>query len=118
MEGEKLQILKMVQEGKVTPAEATRLLQALDSKAPVASSPSGSGKWIRIRVQEQGRQMVNINLPLSLVEVAVSMGLKFVPQEELRGVDVNALMDAIKQGVTGKIVEVDADDHKVEIIVE
>lgn len=118
MENEKLQILKMVQEGKITPEEAARLLQAVDSKPAVTTTSSGNGKWIRIRVQEHGRQIVNVNLPLSLVEVAISMGLKFVPEEELRGVDVNALMEAIRQGVTGKIVEIDADEHKVEIIVE
>lgn len=117
MEGEKLQILKMVQEGKVTAEEAAKLLQAVDAKPATVPASSGS-KWLRIRVQEEGRQMVNVNLPMSLVEVALSMGLKFVPPEQMKDIDVNSILVAIRSGLTGKIVEVDDGNVKVDIIVE
>ena len=118
MENERLQILKLVQEGKVTPDEATKLLQALEGKGGESAVATGSGKLLRIRVTEGGGTKVNVNLPMSLVEAAVAIGVKFVPEEELRGIDINALLEAIRQGVTGKIVEVDSEEAKVEIYVE
>ncbi|KAF0195359.1 MAG: hypothetical protein FD169_1449 [Bacillota bacterium] len=114
-----MQILKMVQEGKVTAEEAAKLLQAVDAKPANTTSTSSIGaRWLRVRVQEAGRQVVNVNLPMTIVEVALSMGVKFIPQEHLKDIDLNALLDAVKQGLTGKIVEVDDGDSKVEIIIE
>lgn len=118
VENERLQILKLVQEGKVTPDEATKLLHALEGKGGESAVATGSGKLLRIRVTEGGGTKVNVNLPMSLVEAAVAIGVKFVPEEELRGIDINALLEAIRQGVTGKIVEVDSEEAKVEIYVE
>jgi len=122
VENEKLQILKLVQEGKVTPDEATKLLQALEGKSADSSADSavstGGSKLLRIRVTEAKGTKVNVNVPMSLVEAAVAIGVKFIPEEELRGVDLSAVIEAIKQGVTGKIVEVDSEEAKVEISVE
>jgi len=120
MEMERMQILKMVQEGKITAEEAAKLMQALDTKTASATSTVSSSKarWLRVRVQEEGRQVVNVNLPMSIVEVALSMGVKFVPQEHLKDIDLNVLLEAIKQGMTGKIVEVDDGNSKVEVIIE
>ena len=117
MESEKLQILKMVQEGKIRAEEAERLLQALEQKG--ASALTGtSAKWLRIRVQEADKKIVNINLPIALIDVAVNMGLKFASPEQLEGIDVPALMQAIKEGATGKILEVQSEEATVEIVVE
>ncbi|MBT9153752.1 MAG: hypothetical protein DDT39_00409 [Firmicutes bacterium] len=122
MENERLQILKLVQEGKVTPDEATKLLQALEGKSADKSVTTSSGKMLRIRVTEIGGTKVNLNLPMSIVEAAVDLGIKFVPgfvdDEKLRGIDLTAVIEAIKQGLTGKIVEVDSEEAKVEISVE
>ena len=118
MENEKLQILKLVQEGKVTPDEATKLLQALEGKSADSVVSTVGSKLLRIRVTEAKGTKVNVNVPMSLVEAAVAIGVKFIPEEELRGVDLNAVIEAIRQGVTGKIVEVDSEEAKVEISVE
>lgn len=119
MEMERLQILKMVQEGKINAEEAAKLLQVVDTKPANASSASTTGaRWLRVRVQEAGRQVVNVNLPMTIVEVALNMGVKFIPQEHLKDIDLASLLEAVKQGLTGKIVEVDDGDSKVEIIVE
>jgi len=117
MESEKLQILKMVQEGKLRADEAEKLLQALEQQGGQGVQ-STKAKWLRIRVQETGKSLVNINLPLALVDVALSMGLKFVSPEQLAGIDVPALVDAIKHGAMGKIVEVQSEEVIVEIAVE
>ncbi|MBS4054352.1 MAG: hypothetical protein KGZ64_06235 [Thermaerobacter sp.] len=117
MESEKLQILKMVQEGKIRAEEAEKLLQALEQKG-ASALPSTNAKWLRVRVQEADKKIVNINLPMALVDVAVNMGLKFASPEQLDGIDVPALMQAIKQGATGKILEVQSEEATVEITVE
>lgn len=118
MTNERMQILQMVQEGKVTADEAERLLAALDTRAGSVETKGKAAKWMRIRVVEHGQQKVNINLPMSLIEVALSMGMKFVPQEQMKDIDVGALVEAIKQGARGKIVEIEEEDTTVEIIVE
>ena len=117
MENEKLQILKMVQEGKVSPEEASKLLQAVGEK-PAAPISTDSSRWMRIKVWEEGKQKVNVNLPMALVEAALSMGLKFVPEEQLKGVDIDMLIQAVRSGFVGKLIEVDDEDTKVEISVE
>jgi hypothetical protein len=114
-----MQILNMLQDGKITAEEAERLLAALDAQpAPGASGATKPARWLRVRVQEQGRQIVNVNVPMAVVDVAVNMGLKFVPHDQLQDIDVAALMQAIKQGAMGKIVEIDDGDTKVEVVVE
>ncbi|MBT9176477.1 MAG: hypothetical protein DDT20_00796 [Firmicutes bacterium] len=126
MENERLQILRLVQEGKVTPDEATKLLQALEGKSAGNVVSTSSGKMLRMRVTESGGTKVNLNLPMSLVEAAMDLVIKFVPEfvpefvhdEKLRGIDLAVVMEAIKQGLTGKIVEVDSEEAKVEISVE
>ena len=117
MESEKLQILKMVQEGKVRADEAEKLLQALEQQGG-QKGPGTKAKWLRIRVQETDKNLVNINLPLALVDVALNMGLKFASPEQLAGIDIPGLVEAIKQGATGKIVEVQSEEVTVEITVE
>lgn len=118
MSNERMQILQMVQEGKVTAEEAERLLGALDNRATSMETKGKPARWMRVRVVEDGHQKVNINLPMSLVEVALGMGMKFVPEDQMQGIDVAALLEAIKQGAMGKIVEIDDENVKVEIIVE
>lgn len=123
MERERLQILRMLQDNKISADEASRLLGALDE--PQAPTSSGGAKWIRVRVLDlgTGKAKVNVNLPIALVDVALNIGMKFIPQEELgqvNGVDITQLFDAIKQGAVGKLVEVEDDDEgiRVEVIVE
>ncbi len=118
VENEKLQVLKMVQDGTVTPEEATKLLQALEGKSTAGALVAGSGKMLRMRITKAEDAKVNLNLPMSLIEAAVAIGVKFIPEEDMRGIDVNAIIEAIRQGVTGKIVEIDSEDAKVEISVE
>jgi hypothetical protein len=118
MSNERMQILQMVQEGKVTAEEAERLLGALDNRGASMETKGKAARWMRVRVVEEGHQKVNINLPMSLVEVALGMGMKFVPEEQMKGIDVASLLEAIKQGAMGKIVEIDDENVKVEIIVE
>jgi hypothetical protein len=122
MSEERARILQMISEGKITADEGAKLLNALrasESSGP-ASAHEGRARWFRVRVTdvETGRVKVNVNLPLSLVNVATKMGARFSP--EMQDFDWNGLMEAINEGASGKLVEVedDAGGERVEVFVE
>ncbi len=121
---ERMQILNMVAEGKITAEEGARLLAALEPARRkegrmVADAPSAP-RWFRVRVTdlETGKNKVNVNLPMSLVDVGTRMGARFAP--ELEDLDFNDIIEQIKSGAQGKIIEVeDAEGgERVEIYVE
>lgn len=122
MKEEKRQILKMLQDGKVSLDEAMKLLDAVgDDKASQPSSPKTTGKMLRVRVEEGGKAKVNVNIPLALAKLA----LRFIPKDarqELvdQNIDLDEVISSITETTTGKIVEVndDEDDTKVEVFVE
>ncbi|MCX6031235.1 MAG: hypothetical protein NT169_18290 [Chloroflexi bacterium] len=118
---ERMRILKMVEEKQVTAAEAAKLLEALRTAgAGAIREEPGRARWLRIRVTDRatGKFKVNVNLPVGLVDVGLKMGARFAP--DMAGMDINAIHAAIKEGLQGKIVEIDdeKDDERVEIFVE
>ena len=121
---ERMQILKMIEEGKISAEEGAKLLAALaaGSKADVARrEPAGGGaKQFRVRVTDlaSGRNKVNINIPMRLVNVGLKMGARFAP--DIEGINFDEIVAAIKSGSQGKIVDVvdDEDGERVEIYVE
>ncbi len=123
---ERMQVLKMVEEKKISAEDAAKLLGALGEAdhpktAGVSASPATSGKWFRVRVTDlkSGRRKVNVNIPLSLVDVGLKMGAKFAPAG-LEGLDMNQVIAAIKTGGEGKIVDVqdEEDGEHVEVFIE
>jgi len=118
---ERMKILKMVEEGKITPEEGARLLAALaKGERRRASAGPGEGRWLRVRVTDldSGKASVNVNLPVGLVNVGLRMGARFVP--EMEGLNVQELDDAIRQGMTGKIIDLvdEEEGQRVEVYVE
>lgn len=124
---ERMQILKMIEEGKITPEEGAKLLEALrGASRPQAGAnivmgggTPGQGKWLCIRVTDMrtGRRKVNVNVPMSLVGIGAKIGAKFAAPVN---VDLDEILNAIKSGQQGKIIEVqdDEDGERVEIFVE
>lgn len=126
---ERMQILKMLEEGKITADEAANLLAALETGAEKEKEDSQSSpldqkaRWLRIRVTDQttGKKKVTVNVPVGLVNVAMKMGAKFVPElEEMDSDQIMEAIEAIKSGAHGKIVDVEdeEDGERVEIFVE
>ncbi len=122
---ERMQILNMVAEGKISAEEGAKLLSALEPERKSRATASVMGgptapRWFRVRVTdlETGRNKVNVNLPMSLVDVGTRMGARFAP--ELEGLDFNDIIEQVKAGAQGKIIEVeDAEGgERVEIYVE
>ncbi|HEY8363270.1 MAG TPA: hypothetical protein VIK77_10380 [Tissierellaceae bacterium] len=123
---EKMQILNMVKEGKITPEEGVKLLEALEEPTDSAGNilPSGTNaKWIKINVFDpEDSTKVNVTIPIALVNVGVKLASKLSPELKEAGFteqDMNEIFEAIKSGATGKIIDVNSEDGtKVEVIVE
>lgn len=121
---ERMQVLNMVAEGKISAEEGAKLLAALEPEKKRETHTTLTGpsapRWFRVRVTdlETGKNKVNVNLPMSLVEVGTRMGARFAP--ELEGMDFNDIVEQIKAGAQGKIIEVEdiEDGERVEIYVE
>jgi hypothetical protein len=116
MDQETERILQMVQDGKITAAQAATLLDAIE-ETPAARAPSRPARMLRIQVTDRrnGRARVNINLPIGLVEVigkmGMTLGVKNAP--ELANINFEEIMSAIKSGAHGQIIDVeDDDDHE------
>ena len=99
---ERMQVLKLLENGKISPEEASKLLTALDSSTKREASTSANARWLRVRVNNKktGKQKVNINLPIGLVNVAVKMGAKFAPKE-MEDFDLDEIIAAIQSGERG-----------------
>jgi hypothetical protein len=125
---ERLKVLKMVQEGKITPEMAAELLKTLDASAqkaapeePIAGfSGQGGGRFFRVRVTDtdSGRTRVNVRLPLGMVNAGIRMGMRFSP--EVEGLDAAKLAEALASGKTGQIMDIfdDEDGEHVEVYIE
>jgi hypothetical protein len=118
---ERMQILNMIQNGQVSAEEGAKLLAAL--KAGAKETPAAEGgqpRWFRVRITDlsSGKSKVNVNIPMSLVNVGMKMGARFVPEAE--GVDYEELAAAIQSGAQGKVVDVEDEEsgEHVEIFVE
>jgi hypothetical protein len=118
---ERMKILKMIEEGKVSAEEGAKLLSAVTSANRPSGSLSASGaKWLRVRVTEidTGRSKATVQIPINLLDAGMKIGAHFAP--EIDGVNMDQLMEALRSGVTGKIIDVtdDEDGEHVEIYVE
>lgn len=125
MNEERLQILRMVQEGKVSAEEAAKLLEALGTQhsdaAPVETSRRRN-RMVRIIVREGEGTKVNVNVPLDLARIA----LKFIPSKVLKSdegeslVDLDEVMRLLEEGLEGKLIDVveESSNTRVEVLVE
>lgn len=125
---ERMRILKLIQEGKITAEEGAKLLAALSSSAgktrkprPVPTATSGKqARWFRVRVTDMasGKTKTSVNIPLGLMEWGLQIGAQYAP--DLGGLDTEQLMEMLQSGAMGKIVDVidEEDGEHVEIFIE
>ncbi len=130
---ERTEILRMVETGQINAAEGLKLLNALERPtaqpapapeppapaAPPAASPL-TMRWVNVRVTNLTTQApkVNVRLPLGLIRLGLNVGRRYAP--ELNDIDWDDLLDQVKRGANGRLVEVEdlADNERVEILVE
>jgi hypothetical protein len=127
MSDEKIRVLEMIQNGKITAAEGLELLKALDASFIQQEDAANTGsRFLRIRITSGQNKKVNVNIPLSLLKAATkfaSVGMKLIPEEarqemqkkgvDLSNIDFDELVVLIDQGLAnGKLVDIDTDDPK------
>ena len=119
---ERMQILKMIQEGKIGADEGAKLLSALGDKKSKsrAAASAPAARWFRVRVTDltTGKNKVNVNIPMSLVNVGIKMGARFIPKDA--DVDFEETIEQIRSGVQGKMIDAvnEEDGERVEIFIE
>ena len=127
---ERLKILKMVQEGKISADQGATLIEALEdnnknqrqpNRHEPPTNPTGkSSRWFHVRITDSGtgRTRVNVRLPVSLINAGIKMGARFSP--EVQGLDMEQLLQFINSGETGQMVDVvnEDDGEHVEVFIE
>ncbi len=138
---ERIKILQMLQDGKISSEAAAQLLQALgegdpeparaapppapaNTRASEALTPPGepgrAPHWLRVRVTDTdtGRPRVNVRLPISLVNLGLKLGARYSP--EIEGLDFQELINAAQAGESGAFVDVfdEEDGEHVEVFLE
>ncbi len=139
MSTERLRILEMIEQGKITAAEGLELLKAIEETDFQAEAAPAryANRFLRVRVDGEKTAKVNVNVPFSLIRTAtklVNIATGFIPPEaksemERKGInleklDLDEIVHAIEEGASdGKLVDVDVDDPhegriKVEVFVD
>ena len=129
---EKLRILKMVEEGKLSAEQAVELLKALEGTVPegetadydqdayeqtaiVNSNIPYENKMLRVIVDSPAGDKVNIQLPVKIIRQMLKVTGKLpIKSEELEGIYLEALtasvLECIDNETLGNIVEVNSSD--------
>jgi hypothetical protein len=127
---ERMRILMMIQEGKISAAEGARLIEALEESSEKSVPPttrpsraSGTGKkphYLRVMVTDTdtGKSRVNVRLPVSLIDSGLRMGARFAP--EIEGLSMEDLNAWLSSGEMGQIVDVfdEEDGEHIEVFLE
>ena len=135
------QVLRLVSEGRLTAEEAGPILAALDERPatgpgaapgtrlgavprdeppggfgvnppPSFDGPSSGATSLRLEVRENGRQVVNLRLPIAVGRLALDR----VPG--LSGEQVERVREALAGGMRGPILQVDDGPNGVRIVLE
>jgi hypothetical protein len=119
---ERMKILRMIDEGKITAEEGARLLSTPSEsrkppRKPPLRGPTGGARWLKVRVTDMvtGKAKATVNLPLGLVDAGLNIASKYAPE-----VAFEELVEAINNGAEGKIIDVydEEDGEHVEIFIE
>ncbi len=118
---ERMRILAMLSEGKITADEAQNLLMALGQNSrgrPKTTTRAPRQLRVRITDISSGRNKVNVNIPMGLVNIGLKMGARFIPSDA--DIDIAELKEAVASGQSGKIVELEDTEsgERVEVWLE
>jgi len=131
MSQERIKILEMLQSGKIDSAEAEKLLASVETGVTTApQAKKGPFTMIRVKVLSSSGDKVNVQVPLSLVRVALQAGKGIMKHGEINGkkmnvdfdelgIDIDKVIELAESGALGKLVDVEsANGDIVEVYVE
>ena len=131
----RMEILELLSNGKITAAEAADLLSDMGQpEAPAAAPPPSAAKapeppkaasapaaptngdsskepsWFRVRVAnlETGKNRVTVNIPVKMMKFGLKIGSRFSP--EIENLDWNELTGMMQDMKTGMLVDVQDED--------
>lgn len=120
---ERMKILQMIQDGKISAEDGAKLLAAISEKSESRRhrgiSRTRESRYMRVRVTDvaSGKTKVSVNLPLGLVDAGLNIASNFMPDMSVNAAE--EISAAINEGLTGKIVDVmDEDGEHIEIYIE
>jgi len=123
-QSEHMRILKMVEEGKLTPEEAAQLIEAArqHEHGGTAAKARPAAGLLTVRVTESGEPKVNLRVPISLAKVV----LKLLPRRaranlEASGLTVAELGEMIDRAASAgpcKLVDIHEGGDGVEVVLE
>jgi DNA-binding transcriptional ArsR family regulator len=126
---ERLRILELLAEHKITASEAAELLGALGERGRarrgrwqaenLGPPRPDRARWFRVRVTDQrtGRTRTNISVPIGMVGFGLSFARRFGRISAATGVD--DLFEAVREGRRGTIFDIANDDgDRVEILID
>jgi len=133
-ESERLRILELLEQRKITASEAAELLAALGGQergrearrpdrgrwlAEELGPPSDRARWIRVRVTDErtGRVRTNVSVPIGMVGFGLGFARRF------RGVPgvsvVDEVFEAVRSGRRGTLFDIaNEGGERVEILID
>lgn len=106
-------------------AAATMLLPAVLFVQTASAQSSSSDRWLHVRVtsSDSGGETVRVNVPLELAERVLPAinkdrlhdGKVKIDSRDCDGVDIHALLDAVRTTKDGEFVTVQSDDNDVRV---
>ena len=133
----RIEILELLSNGKITAAEAAKILSDLSASAeatkadetkteatkteiPVVEEvpPSAEGgkepSWFRVRVAnlDTGKNRVSVNIPVRMMKFGLKIGRKFTPDMgKLDWNELNGMIQEMKSGVLVDVQDEDSNEH-------
>lgn len=118
-ENERLKILHMIQDGKISAEQGIALLEQCEAEPHPAEMPAAGPRWLHVVVTEvpNGRTHVNVRMPVNLIDAGSKMGVNL--HTKLSGMNMDQLREMIKEGYLGTVLDItDEDDERVQLILE
>lgn len=120
---ERLRILQMISESKITAQDGAHLLEAMrcaDAQLEGKGPTTPIARWLHVRVTDitSAKTKTDITIPIHLVQIGIKLGARFVGDQHLSTYD--DVINAIQTGHTGKLLEAEDNEsgERVEIFVE
>lgn len=115
-------VLKMVRDKKISVEEGERLIEALDNSASAGETMELKSLKLYVSDEKNGKsEKVDIRIPVTLLEVGLKLGMIYGPddiKEGMKDIDSRAIVETVKKGAKGKIVDIKSSSTKVEVFVE
>ena len=111
---ERTRILSLLEEGKITAAEAARLLEALAAAPPTPAHAEAGGDRMHVQVTDRatGARRVHFTVPAALARIGVQLLATAELGDQLAAAGISAadlerVQEAIDSGAVGTVLEVD-----------